>query len=351
MALHAALSPRHSPRSDRLLVPVVMTALFVGSLLQRPGSTTFDTKLDLVMDPTAFLVNALQPWTPQMNLGSLQNQASGYLFPIGPFFVLGDALHVPDWLWQRAWSGLVLVVAFEGARRLHRALSPSVPTGLWLVTGLAYALAPRTLGLVGVLSAEALPAAVLPWVALPLVHAVSGRYSPARAAGVSGFAFLFVGGVNATAAVAILPLPAMLILCGRVPGSRLRLGAWWSAAVLAASAVVAAALADPRTVQPAIPRRYRVCSRDDEPLGVVQYRSGTGPLGVLHCRRWTPLVDRRILLSDLAAADRCNGPGRGGLVRWPPAPPHARPASPCRDRAPRGVLDGSRSSLGPGQPC
>ena len=215
---------------------VIITALVLSQLLQQPGRQTFDTKLDLTVDPARLLEGSLHLWNPLLSFGELQNQAYGYLFPMGSFFLLGDAVGLPPWLVQRAWSALVLVAAFEGARRLHRALSPSVPTGLWLVTGLAYALAPRTLGLVGVLSAEALPAAVLPWVALPLVHAVSGRYSPARAAGVSGFAFLFVGGVNATAAVAILPLPAMLILCGRVPGSRLRLGAWWSAAVLAASA-------------------------------------------------------------------------------------------------------------------
>ncbi|HYN67068.1 MAG TPA: alpha-(1-_3)-arabinofuranosyltransferase family protein [Ornithinibacter sp.] len=215
---------------------VIIATLVLSQLVQQPGRQTFDTKLDLVVDPASLLASAVHLWNPLLSFGELQNQAYGYLFPLGSFFALGDAVGLPPWLVQRFWSALVLVAAFEGARRLLRAVSPASAPGLWLIAGLAYALAPRTVGLVGVLSAEALPAAVLPWVVLPLVHAVSGRWTPARAAGLSGLAFLMVGGINATAAVAILPLPALVVLLGRGPGSRLRLAAWWSAAVLAASA-------------------------------------------------------------------------------------------------------------------
>ena len=214
----------------------ILALLVLSQLLQQPGRQTFDTKLDLTVDPTRLLGSAVHLWNPLLSFGELQNQAYGYLFPLGSFFALGDLLGLPPWLVQRTWSALVLVAAFEGARRLLRAVAPASAPGLWLVAGLAYALAPRTVGLVGVLSAEALAAAVLPWVALPLVHAVAGRYTPARAAGLSGLAFLMVGGVNATAAVAILPLPALIVLLGRGPCSRLRLAAWWSAAIVAASA-------------------------------------------------------------------------------------------------------------------
>ena len=215
---------------------VIIAALVLSQLVQQPGRQTFDTKLDLVVDPARLLASAAHLWNPLLSFGELQNQAYGYLFPLGSFFALGDAVGLPPWLVQRIWSALVLVAAFEGARRVLRAVSPASAPGLWLVAGLAYALAPRTVGLVGVLSAEALSAAVLPWVVLPLVHAVSGRWTAPRAAGLSGLAFLMAGGINATAAVAILPLPALLIVLGRGPGSRLRLAAWWSAAVLAASA-------------------------------------------------------------------------------------------------------------------
>ena len=159
--------------------------------------------------------------------------------------------------WRRGrpalWSALVLVAAFERRPAPPSRAGPFEPARGMARHGLAYTLAPRMLGLVGVLSAEALPAAVLPWIVLPLVHAVSGRYSAAWAAGLSGVAFLFVGGVNATAAVAILPLPALIILCGRTPGSRLKVAAWWSAAILAASAWWLVPLLVLGAIQPAVP--------------------------------------------------------------------------------------------------
>ncbi len=88
----------------------VCLLLVLGSLLQQPGRTTFDTKFDLTADPGAFLDRALHMWTP-LTLGALQNQAYGYLFPHGTFFLAADVLSVPDWLAQRLWSALLLVVA------------------------------------------------------------------------------------------------------------------------------------------------------------------------------------------------------------------------------------------------
>ena len=50
---------------------------------------------------------------------------------------LGDALQLPAWVVQRAWSALLLVVALEGLRRLAlRALG--VPQAVALVGALAY---------------------------------------------------------------------------------------------------------------------------------------------------------------------------------------------------------------------
>ena len=39
-----------------------------------------------------------------LGLGGLQNQASGYFFPMGPVFLLGHALDVPVWVWERLFS-------------------------------------------------------------------------------------------------------------------------------------------------------------------------------------------------------------------------------------------------------
>ena len=59
------------------------------AFLQRPGQTTFDTKFDLTADVQRFLVESLSLWKQDSNFGELQNQAYGYLFPQGTFFLLG----------------------------------------------------------------------------------------------------------------------------------------------------------------------------------------------------------------------------------------------------------------------
>lgn len=213
------------------LLVVGLLGLF--SFLQRPGSTTFDTKFDLTADPGAFLGATLHLWNPELSFGELQNQAYGYLFPQGTFFLGGDLLGIPDWIVQRSWSALILIAAYDGARRLFRAwgTTPTGPAWLPIVAGLAFALSPRLLGLSGVLTAEILPTAVLPWVVLPLVHALRGRISPRLGALGSGVAVLCMGGVNAVEVLATLPLPALLLAfsLGTALGRRLTL--WWVGAV------------------------------------------------------------------------------------------------------------------------
>jgi arabinofuranan 3-O-arabinosyltransferase len=93
--------------------------------------------------------------------------------------------------------------------------------------GLCYALSPRLLGAVGVLSWEVLPTAVLPWVLLPLVLGLSGRLSARSAGLLSGAAVLCMSGVNATGTLAALPI-AFLVAAGRLRrrGGVALLG-WW----------------------------------------------------------------------------------------------------------------------------
>ncbi|WP_158545922.1 alpha-(1-_3)-arabinofuranosyltransferase family protein [Blastococcus sp. TF02A-30] len=194
-------------------------------MLQQPGRTTFDTKFDLTIDPGGFLDRALHMWIPT-SLGQLQNQAYGYLFPQGPFFLGADLLHVPPWVAQRLWSALLLVAAYEGVRRI--ALALGLPGPAALLGGLCYALAPRLLGAVGVISGEVLPTAVLPWVVLPVVLAVARRLTPRRAGLLSGVAVLFMSGVNAAGTIAALPI-AFFVAASRFRerGGRSLLG-WWA---------------------------------------------------------------------------------------------------------------------------
>ena len=210
----------------------VMLGLTLLSLLQRPGRTTFDTKLDLAVDPIAFLGRALHLWNPQATGGELQNQAYGYLFPMGPFFAGGQLLGLPPWLTQRVWCALLLCLAFGGMLALTRALRIGSEPARF-AGALAYALAPRMLTEIGPLSAEMLPAVLLPWVLLPLVKA-NRIGSPRRAAGLSALAVLGMGGVNGAMVLMALVLPVLWLATRRFTAEHVKLCAWWAGSVLAA---------------------------------------------------------------------------------------------------------------------
>ncbi|HWM58509.1 MAG TPA: alpha-(1-_3)-arabinofuranosyltransferase, partial [Pseudonocardia sp.] len=210
----------------------VMLGLTLLSFLQRPGRTTFDTKLDLSVDPIAFLTRALHLWNPEATGGELQNQAYGYLFPMGPFFAAGQLLGLPPWLTQRVWCALLLCLAFGGMLALTRALRIGSEPARF-VGALAYALAPRMLTEIGPLSAEMLPAVFLPWVLLPLVKA-NRIGSPRRAAGLSALAVFAMGGVNGAMVLMALVLPGLWLLTRRFTAEHVKLCAWWCASVVAA---------------------------------------------------------------------------------------------------------------------
>ncbi len=205
---------------------LAVCALLTGlAFIQAPGLLTADTKFDLAIAPGRFLERALHLWDAQGALGQLQNQAYGYLWPMGPFHLAGYVLDLPGWVVQRLWLALVLCVAFVGVAKVARALGVRSDLAC-VVAGLAYALSPRMLTTLGPISIEAWPGAVAPWVLLPLVIG-STRGSPRAAAALSALAVAMVGGVNAAATFAVLPVGAVWLLT-RSPGARRRaLMTWW----------------------------------------------------------------------------------------------------------------------------
>ncbi|WP_436653310.1 alpha-(1-_3)-arabinofuranosyltransferase domain-containing protein [Actinoplanes sp. URMC 104] len=212
----------------------VCAGLTAVAFLQAPGSTAIDTKVDLVVDPAGWLGRALHVWDPAGTFGQLQNQAYGYLWPMGPFFLIGKLLTIPAWVVQRLWWALLLSVAFTGLVVLAGRLRIGTPWAR-VVAGVAFALSPRLLTELGPISVEAWPSALAPWVLVPLVGLRDG-VPVRRAVTRSALVVACAGGVNATAVLAVVPL-AVLWLAGLRP-ARLRFTALaaWGAAVAAATA-------------------------------------------------------------------------------------------------------------------
>jgi arabinofuranan 3-O-arabinosyltransferase len=178
---------------------------------QSPGQISPDTKLDLTANPLRFLARATNLWNSELPFGQAQNQAYGYLFPHGTFFLAGHLLGLPGWVTQRLWWALLLTVGFAGLLRVAEALGiGSMPSRV--VGAVAFALSPRVLTTLGSISSETLPMMLAPWVLLPTILALrasaSGRSVRALAAR-AGLAVALMGAVNAIATLAGC-LPAVI---------------------------------------------------------------------------------------------------------------------------------------------
>ena len=197
-----------------------------------PGKISADTKTDLYLDPWGFLGRSLHVWDPQVTWGGLQNQAFGYLFPMGPFFALGSEI-LPMWVVQRLWWMALLTAGFLSMLGLLRAFGVA-GAGVRVIASLAYVLAPRVITTIGGLSSEAHAQLLAPAILLPLVLVDRGELGPRKGAALSGLAVLFCGGVNATATVVAI-LPAALWLLTRRAWWRDSLTWVWGLVVLAAT--------------------------------------------------------------------------------------------------------------------
>ena len=217
----------------RVRLLAVCAVLTAETFLQEPGRLATDTKLDLTADPWSFLGRALHLWEPLGYQGNVQDQAYGYLFPMGPFFALGHTVGLPEWVVQRLWVAALLCLALVGIDRLAELLGIGTRSSR-LFGALAYALAPRMMSTLGPTSIEALPMALAPWVLIPLVRGAAWG-SPRRAGLRSAVAVLCVGGVNAAATAAVLPLAAIFLLTRSRGPRRNRLMAWWGVGVGAAT--------------------------------------------------------------------------------------------------------------------
>ncbi|MGK2869275.1 MAG: alpha-(1-_3)-arabinofuranosyltransferase domain-containing protein [Mycobacterium sp.] len=177
---------------------LVGTASLILAFSQAPGLIAPDTKLDLTANPLRFLARAADLWNSDLSFGQAQNQAYGYLFPHGAFFLAGDAVGLPDWVTQRLWWALLLTVGFWGLLRVAEALNIG-STGSRIIAATAFALSPRVLTTLGAISSETLPMMLAPWVLLPVIHAMRGDDRIRLLAARSAVAVALMGAVNAVA--------------------------------------------------------------------------------------------------------------------------------------------------------
>jgi len=230
------------PLSRRWLWVAAAAALIL-TFAQSPGKISPDTKLDLTANPVRFLARAFNLWNSELPFGQAQNQAYGYLFPHGAFFLAGDVLGLPGWVTQRLWWALLLTIGFWGLLRVAEALGIGTPTSR-VIAAAAFALSPRVLTTLGAISSETLPMMLAPWVLLPVILALRGAAGAATSsssrgsvrilAARSALAIALMGAVNAVATLTGC-LAAVIWWASHRPNRLwLRFTAWWlSCAVLA----------------------------------------------------------------------------------------------------------------------
>ncbi len=170
---------------------------YVPPLLTEPGKVAADTKQYLYLDPSRLLGRAASMWDPNIGMGTVTHQNIGYLFPMGPYYWLFQALRVPDWVAQRLWLGSLVMFAGLGVLYLMRTLGVKGP-GV-AVAALAYMFSPYSLDYAARISVLLMPWAALGWmIALAIKALRDGKW---RYPALFALVVQLVGGVNATALI------------------------------------------------------------------------------------------------------------------------------------------------------
>ncbi len=186
-------------------VVLLVVVSYVPLLLTAPGKIGADTKTYLYLNPARLLSRAAYMWDTNIGLGTVTHQNIGYLWPMGPYYWLMDAVGMPDWIAQRLWTGSIILAAGLGVRWMLKELSW---TGVGVtVASFAYALSPYLLDYEARISVILLPFAGLPWLIGLASRSIrtGGWRSPAL------FALLTVtvGGVNATSLALVMIAPIL----------------------------------------------------------------------------------------------------------------------------------------------
>ncbi len=223
---------------------VLAVLAYVPALASSPGRMPADTKLYLYLDPDRLIADA--PWTfdGRQFAGWVPHQIIAYLWPQGPWYSLGNAAGLPDWIVHRLWIGSLFLAAGAGVLWFARRCGLGVLAAF--AAAAVYQLAPYMLPYVSRTSAMLLPWAALGWiVGLTALAATRSRWRPAA---LCALVIATVGAVNATALLMIAPAPILWLLVaalerrigwGRAAATAARIGVlsigvslWWIVAVV-----------------------------------------------------------------------------------------------------------------------
>jgi arabinofuranan 3-O-arabinosyltransferase len=158
---------------DGIMALAFAVACFALAFWQRPGDASSDTKIDLHVDPVAFLGQVASAWTPSIDLGAVHGaQYSGYLWPMGPLFAGLHSIGLSAWVAHRIWLGLIFALSAWGVLKLLDALLGR-PRGIaHAVAAAFYVLNPYTVMFTGRTSVTLLGYAALPWLLLIVYQGV-----------------------------------------------------------------------------------------------------------------------------------------------------------------------------------
>ena len=229
---------------DRTQIWVLFLISYLPLFFNDPGRVAADTKAYLYLDPFRLLERAAYMWQPELAFGTVTHQNIGYLWPIGPFFALGDLLSMPDWVVQRLWLGSIILAAGLGVRWFLKTLSWK--GGAVLVASLSYMLSPYLLNYIDRHSVILLPWAGLPWLMALTVRSL--RTPGWRHPALFGLVTLTIGGVNASSLLLVGLGPFIWLLwsaldksatwkevgktASKIGTAFIATGVWWMAALL-----------------------------------------------------------------------------------------------------------------------
>ena len=236
--VHATMSRRMT--TGRLGIVVMALLAYVPALLSSPGRMPADTKLYLYLNPRRLVSDSIWTFDARQFAGWVPHQMIAYAWPSGPWYVVAEALGLPDWVAHRLWIATIMLAAGAGVAWAARRLGLSIEAAI--AAGLLYQLSPYLVPYVSRTSSMLLPWAALGWiVGLTIGAATRTRW---RDAALCALVIGTVGAVNTTALLLIAPAPVLWLVrrrrrahcvrCARAVAAAARIGgltlatsAWW----------------------------------------------------------------------------------------------------------------------------